>query len=115
MALHLTPEILEAVYELLRVTPPFRGWKLPHADEVRFKVGTGLFVYGQHTACGQSDHEIMLSKDRHETLPMVILTMAHEMVHMHQAQKGNRDAHGEHFRRYAAQVCRHHGFDAGAF
>ena len=38
MALRLTPEILEGAYEFLRATPPFRGWRLPHADEVEFVV-----------------------------------------------------------------------------
>jgi len=34
MTLPLTPATLTAAYEFLRTTPPFKGWKLPHADEV---------------------------------------------------------------------------------
>ena len=36
--LTLTPEMLENAYEYLRVSPPFRAWNLPHADQVMFRV-----------------------------------------------------------------------------
>ena len=34
----LTPGILEAAYEFLRTTPPFKGWKLPSGVDITFRV-----------------------------------------------------------------------------
>ena len=48
MALRLTPEIIEGSYEFLRTTPPFRGWNLPHADEVTFVVSRHKMHVGYH-------------------------------------------------------------------
>ena len=30
--LHLTPDLLEGAYEYLRLSPPFREWRLPDGD-----------------------------------------------------------------------------------
>jgi uncharacterized protein YbaP (TraB family) len=107
MGLHLTPAILEASYELLRVSLPFRRWGLPHADDVEFHVTRHKDRDGD---CTDGDtYTIRISAERHSTLARVLETMAHEMCHM-------RDiTHGSLFQRLAKQVCKHHGFDPKTF
>lgn len=114
MALHITPDILESVYELLRLTPPFRGWRLPDGDVVNFSVlrtdkmqGDYLFSSGQH--------RIRVSGARRMSLQSVTMIVAHEMCHMRDQMKGVRAHHGKSFQRMADAVCRHHGFDRGQF
>lgn len=115
--LHPTPDMLEAIYELLRMTPPFRGWKLPHADDVEFHVRK---MKGQTQAdcCWNGNrHVIRIASNKHATLAATIATMAHEMVHLHldRAYPNDRAHHGRRFNRLADLVCKRHTFDRGQF
>ena len=109
MTLHLTPEILVQAYELLRATPPFKRWKLPHADEVEFRVTQSKDHSGSYQYAGK--HIIRISALHHKQLPPLIVTLAHEMCHMHQHLTAPTDTahHGWRFKKYAALACRHHG------
>lgn len=128
MALNLTPEILEKVYELLRVTAPFKRWKLPHADEVEFRVkdlGQNMAWYHYEDDIQKMlvkpTHRIELCVMDHRELKLTVESMAHEMVHMRQrlhedVKTGKRSApHGKVFKRLAAQVCRAHRLDPAKF
>lgn len=116
--LHPTPDILEAVYELLRMTPPFKGWRLPPADEIEFHVTR---MSGQDQAdCYKNAagrHVIRIAANKHHTLAPLVATMAHEMVHLHLDKSYPRDKshHGSRFQRHADIVCKRHGFDRGQF
>lgn len=118
MAIHLTPDMLERAYELLRASPPFRGWNLPHGEQVGFHVVGGSNVFG----CTVYDtdtkrFDIKISAKKHTQLPTLLPTMAHEMCHMREWQlKVRADVHhGAVFEKLAAYVCRRHGFDRGQF
>lgn len=116
MAVFITPELMEAAYELLRVSLPFRRWKLPHPDEIAFHVtrhgdrfADAFYENGRWT--------IRVSQRKHGQLPTLLMTMAHEMVHIKQRHLcGERERdHGRQFQRLADQVCRVHGFDRAIF
>jgi len=113
--LHLTPEILESCYELLRTTPPFRGWKLPHADDVKFVVSRNRDTCA-HCEPG-TNFTLTVSQHLHSQLCTLLVTLAHEMIHIHEYMIGVRGdiQHGADFKRLAKQVCRYHGFDSKAF
>jgi len=113
VGLHLTPPILEAAYELLRATLPFRRWKLPPGEEVAFKVTLTSSYSGATTIAG--GFRIELSAHRHGRLSHVITTMAHEMIHVYEGLHGVRSHHGAGFMRAAMLVCRYHGFDPKQF
>jgi hypothetical protein len=111
----LTPEMLEAAYEFLRTSEPFRRWKLPHADDIAFRITRhadrfGEFEAGDPPAISVSDRIV----GHTQTL---LMTLAHEMIHLRHHRLGARNdvEHGTRFRRDAAHVCRHHGWDAKAF
>lgn len=119
--LHLTPELLEAGYELLRKTPPFRGWKLPEGDDVVFYATTITKperhgYQGEHWFTGGA-HHIRVNPKRHHTISAMLMTLAHEMIHMRESILALRAdvMHGAQFQRMADQVCRYHGFDRGQF
>jgi hypothetical protein len=118
--LHLTPEALENAYEYLRSTLPFRRMNLPHADEMMFRVmgARDRFGHFKGRIKDNSDlNEIALSQAKVRSTAMLMETMAHEMIHLHQHEKGSctRGVHNAHFRRTAARVCRIHGFDPDTF
>lgn len=121
MGLKLTPEMLIASYELLRTTPPFRGYKLPHPDEIEFRIMddpdcNGYYLFDKR-------HIIGIHKNI-STLHVLNVKMAHEMVHLYQEIKGlNTDngnesyeaTHNEDFHKRARRVCHYHKFDPGDF
>lgn len=120
--LTLTPEMLEHAYEYLRVSPPFRAWNLPHADQVMFRVmGTrdrfGHFR-GRHRKATGNDgfSEIAISAGMVKSTDLLLSTMAHEMIHLYQDETGTaRGHHNPAFQRIAKRVCAIHGFDYDSF
>lgn len=117
LGLHLTPAMLEQTYELLRVTPPFRGWHLPAGEKIKFVVGATPHRRG-HCWSDRWNHEIMISLAAVSTLHELTITMAHEMIHVYQYLHKRETANTEHnadFKRLAARVCSFHLWDAKAF
>lgn len=112
---HWKPEHLELAYELLRATKPFSGWRLPEADEVEFHV---VRMKDQADCHWNGNwHVIRIADNRHASLAPLLVTMAHEMLHMYldRTYPKDRAAHGWRFKRYADRICRHHTFDRGQF
>jgi hypothetical protein len=119
-ALALTPETLEGAYEFLRATAPFRRMNLPHADNIVFKVMVARDRFGHFRGRFKSMpdlNEIGVSQNVVHSTEILMATMAHEMIHLHQHEKGtaSRAVHNAEFRRIASRVCRIHGFDLATF
>lgn len=111
---HLTPEMMEASYEYLRLTPPFKAWRLPEGDELDFHVLKTDRIHGD---CGMVNGRIyirvsMALVGRTDTLAP---TMAHEMIHVEQFRRRDPGTHNEFFRRAAKRCCGWHGFDLTTF
>lgn len=118
MKLALTPAMLETAYEYMRSTPPFRGWKLPPAEEVEFHVTRHRDREGDHCAYRyRPEHVIRVSAYYiHATNPL-LMVMGHEMIHMQQEMRrlAKPDTHNKDFCAKAARVCRIHGWDLRLF
>lgn len=116
MTLRLTPGILASMYRFLCATPPFKRWKLPHSDEVKFRVMVSDQWRGQHSF-ENGQHTIDISAKKHGHTMTTLVTMAHEMVHAKVAEDGEDKGaeHGPAFKRRAKLVCKHHGFDPKEF
>ena len=114
---YLTPKRLRAVYGMLLAFPPFSRWKMPEPEEVDFVVLRGKELCGEWTL-DDPTHQIRISKPRHAHFINVVMTMAHEMVHLHQYEArtyNDDDPHNEAFHTAAAQICEIFGFDVGQF
>lgn len=119
--------MLETAYEYLRSTPPFKNWKLPHADEVEFAVmrhrareaDHDRYTRGDGHTIRRGDHIIRVSAHTVKTTNALIEAMAHEMVHAYQegvVKTGSYVVvHNAEFKRLAARVCKIHGWDTQAF
>ena len=107
----LTPNILRASYDFIVITPPFRRWNLPPGGNVEFKVNKASDRMGSYQC--HDDHIITISGARVCHTVTLLVTMAHEMVHLAQVENGTatRTMHNAAFRRMGKAVCRHHGFD----
>ena len=119
MSLPLTPETLAAAYDFLKATPPFNKWGLPESDEVKFKVGRRPSEHARYQWDGER-HTLTLSAGSIGHTQTLIEALSHEMIHMHLEEtgmesRGNENVHNAAFRQFAAQVCKHHGFDPKAF
>lgn len=114
MTLRLTPDLLAAGYDFLRETQPFRGWRLPPADEVGFHV---IRAPGFFADCGWEHGVpiIRVSERKNGHTITVLSTLAHEMCHVRQFMTGDSANHNAMFRRLARSVCRAHGFDIRSF
>ncbi len=101
-----------AAYELLRTQRPFLSWKLPDSAELEF-----VITSARHYAdC--LDGRIRVSRACHGQLNTLLMTVAHEAIHLHQQRKKLETPNTEHnadFRKRAARVCRIHGFDPKVF
>jgi len=118
MTLRLTPELLEAAYDLLCHTAPFDRWNLPAGEDVDFKVIRTDDKRGDYFWCAKrKQHVIRISSKCIGTLANLVETMAHEMIHLHEKASGFATSaeHSAAFRKLAAQVCKAHRFDPLAF
>lgn len=115
-AMHLTPDMVDGMYRLLCLSPPFRGWRLPPAEEVVFyavpltsKSGDYEFRRGKHV--------IRVNSAWCGSFAALARIVAHEMVHLHLQLRHPEDKshHGARFMNAAALVCRHHHLDPKAF
>jgi len=110
--LKITPEIARAAYAYLDETPPFSGWNLPEADDVKFVIGRAKDAFGH---ADWSKRTIWLSQARIGCTRVLIETLAHEMIHFHADRSGETHQHGPLFLKAARQVCEAHGFDYKSF
>lgn len=111
----MTPDVLRACYNFLSETLPFRNWNLPDGDDVEFVVVRDPSLFGWYSPIN-GRHRIGISETTVGHTDTLIRTMAHEMVHVHEHCSGPcRDGHSRAFRKWAALVCKHHGFDPRAF
>ena len=118
MTLPLTPATLTAAYEFLRTTPPFKGWKLPHADEVEFHVTRHRDREADHEIVRRMVHVIRVSVNKVKATDALMQAMAHEMIHAYQdgvARTGTHAVHNTEFKRLASRVCHVHGWKPEGF
>lgn len=116
MTLPLTPEMLRGAYDLLSTTPPFSKWNLPPSEEVTFRVVRSPNLRGWYRR-ENGRHVIAISSRCTGYLVSLLGTMAHEMIHLHEAAAGacTSGMHSAAFNCWAAQVCKYHGFDPKMF
>lgn len=111
MTLPLSPEMVEAAYEFLLKTPPFRRWRLPPSDDVVFHVTAHRSQMGAYETSGK-DHSMFISARMVGHTDTLIRVVAHEMAHMRQQAMGDRSlAHNANFFRLTARISKYHGFD----
>lgn len=112
--LHITPYHIEAVYDMLRMLPPFSTLGLPEAEEVEFVVLRKRDRYGDHALLTRN-HRIRISSANVGSLLLLEQTVAHEMIHLYQAARGMRVDHGAEFKKLARRVCKIMLWDERAF
>ncbi len=112
MTLPLTPDVLRAAYDYLNGTSPFSRWNLPDGEDVKFLVVRAPMLRGWHQMQG-AQHVIAISRRCIGRTDSLMATMAHEMIHLHEEHAGacGSGQHSAAFNRWAAQVCKVHGFD----
>lgn len=100
---------------MLRTTAPFKGWRLPHADEIEFRLTAQ--PGGLQGECWLNGPRmgIDISVLNHGHLLTMVTTLAHEMVHLYQLKLGRDPDHGAFFLSRAAVVCNRLGLDPKAF
>ena len=116
MSLTLTVDMLRGAYDFVRTTQPFHRWKMPPGAAVEFKVVAnpdrrGWYMRG---ATKPPRHIIGISRNCIAYSDSLIMVMAHEMIHVHQSNRGTESPntmHNAEFKRMAKLVCKYHGFD----
>ena len=117
----LSPSILRAAYAMLDECEPFRRWNLPEAEDVKFKVGRSAECFGWHHHPNYSrgkKSSITINGLDNPFLPNVLMTLAHEMVHLHLSRIPNATRGSHHnaaFQHCADQVCKSLNFDRSRF
>lgn len=114
MSLHITPENVELTYDLLRSTMPFCKWRLPHSDDISFRIMATRDYIGCFHGVINGPHEISISGTRIGSLDTLVRVMAHEMIHLKQETAGTTTPNTEHnaeFYKLAKMVAKYHCFD----
>lgn len=117
MTLRLTPDMLASSYDFLRSTPPISGWRLPHSDDLAFRVAHAKNCAGWFRVHGD-DNEIAISAKCVSSPAALLQVMAHEMIHLYQHRYDTVTRNTEHnaeFHRLAKLICRKLTFDYAAF
>jgi hypothetical protein len=119
VTLPLTAEMLETCYEFLKTTPPFCDWNLHDGEDVKFRIGKRSAKFAEYQWDGKQ-HTVTMSGAAIGHTQTLIEALSHEMIHMHLEEngwesRGTAAVHNAAFRKFAAQVCKHHGFDPKAF
>lgn len=113
------PDELAAAYDYIRVTPPFKRWKLPESDALAFRVSRHNDRFGHF-----DDHDgkkpfptIAISTVHTKSYRDLVAVLCHEIIHVKLKMDGYRgwDRHGYEFKRLSRQVCRIHDFDFATF
>ena len=110
---------MAAVYDCLRAFPPFSRMKLPAADAIEFHVTRHTDRFGHYTRVQRSEqHELAVSTRHVGAWDTLVLTVAHEMIHLYQGVKKSDNSNTQHnaeFRKIARQVCRRFAWDFKQF
>ena len=114
MTLRLTPAKLAAAYDFLRATEPFRGWNMPPSHAVKFRVVRDPKMFADF-GMERGMPVIRISEAKNGHTATLLVTMAHECIHLRQQLVGDREHHGARFKRMVARVCRIHGWDERSF
>lgn len=118
MTLRLTPDMLVAAYDFLRVTDPFCRWRLPESDDLAFRVASARNCAGWFKTMPGAMDEIAISRRCVSSPASLLPVMAHEMIHLYQHRKktvSRRAEHNAEFHRLARLVCKRLTFDYAAF
>src|ERR1700694_1731007 len=106
MTLPLTAEMLEACYEFLKTTPPFRDWNMPDGEDVKFIIRKTNDTFAQYRWDGKR-HTISASANAVGHTATLVRVMSHELIHLHlestgMESRGSANTHNRAFRKFAA-------------
>lgn len=114
--MHVTPDRVAAVYDCLRHFPPFCNWKLPSSEDIELHVSLQEDAFAVYHRSGEQ-HGITISMTLVKNWQTLVESVAHEMVHLHQARAGTetRAEHNREWRRLAKTVCDSFGWNKDNF
>jgi hypothetical protein len=112
----ITEQNIANLYSALIEFPVFEDFKLPPASRVDFVIVHDDSMCGQYEPPEQGEpHVITISTARHSHLYPVLMTLAHEIIHMCvylEAPKTDRyTSHKGLFLKLQKRVANHLGFD----
>ena len=110
-------EFIHALYCAFLKAPPFNQLLMPEPDEVYCYIIDNKTIHGG-MAKGRNHYQIHISKATCEHLNNVIMTLLHEMVHIHFLYRGDKVTFATHdlkFKRLANRICKIYKFDKGTF
>ena len=106
----ITPQTIQAIYEMLIQLPPFNRWNLPPSSKVIFEVINDQNCYGEYEP---EPHTIRISYAKLSFLDHTVRTMAHELIHLRLYIKGSKswDKHDKVFLALSHKVAIQLGYD----
>jgi hypothetical protein len=120
MTFLITPETVEAGYNFLCTTPPFNKWRMPESDDVKFIVNLSHTYFGAYQWDGKQHTILVSAKNIEKPIPLIHV-LAHEMLHLYlekeglESKRGGPNTHNSAFRKFAARICKYHGFELKTF
>lgn len=112
----LTSERMRLAYEFLAECPPFAGWNLPAGEDIKFMQCRDADARGWHDI-KNGQRRIAISQEHVRDAEMLLMTMAHEMIHVHEneTEMMTRAQHSPTFVILARRVCKRYGWNLDDF
>ena len=110
-------DFIHGLYGAFLKAPPFNKLMMPDPEEVFIYITEDKTIHGAMHK-GRGHYQIHISKATCEHLNNVIMTLLHEMVHLHFSYRGFSDTYATHdvkFKRLANRICNIYKFDRGTF
>jgi len=111
MQFTLTPDRIRSMYDFLASCPPFDRWNLPAGEDVTFRRTRAKMVRGWYDK-RKGKHVIALNPRFILTLELMMRTIAHEMIHLHEqeTEMATREQHTKAFMILSRRVCKAFGW-----
>lgn len=113
----LNAKFVHGLYCAFLKAPPFCNLQMPEPEEVYVFITFDKALHGAMHK-GRNHYQIHISKATINHLDNVIITLLHEMVHLHFSFRGFKDTYHTHdakFKRLANKVCKVFNLDKGTF
>lgn len=113
----LNEKFIHGLYVAFLKAPPFCNLMMPDPEQVFCYIVDDKGLHGAMHK-GRGHYQIHISKATMHHLDNTIMTLLHEMVHLHFSFRGYADSYHTHdvkFKRLASKVCDIYHFDKGVF
>ena len=110
MPIALNVEMLAHCYDMIAATPVMARLNLPPSEDIKFHIIKKRDRFAHHQV-KNGVHQIAISSRFVGSFMTLVMTMCHEMIHVHQHEAKLPRDDGKGFQKMADKICKQLEFD----